>query len=92
MDSSGKILGSGNSLGFSQTTVPAGGVALGFVYFDPMIPADAKVDFTVSSEPLVGEPFFRDLTVNQANAVGDTITGKATNNHSHTVRARLMST
>lgn len=86
MDASGKILGSGNSLEFSPTTVPAGGVALGFVYFESVIPADAKIEFTVASKPLKGKPNSRDLTVNQANAVGATITGKATNNHSYTVK------
>ena len=59
---------------------------MGFVYFDSVIPANAKIEFTVGSKSLKGKPNFRDLTVNQANAVGDTITGKATNNHAHTVK------
>lgn len=80
-DATGKILASGQSQGLSPATVQPGGVALGFVYFDPNtdIPADSKVEFTVASRPLKGEPYFRDLKVEQANAVGDSITGKATN-------------
>lgn len=86
MDGSGKIVGSGKSLVFSPTTVPAGGVALGFVYFDPMIPGDAKIKFTVRSKPRMGKPYALDLKVDQANLVGDTITGMATNNHSQPVK------
>jgi hypothetical protein len=85
MDTVGKIVGSGKSLVFSPSTVAPGGVALGFVYFDPMIPTDAKIKFTVGSKPLIGKTYIRDLTVDQANPVGDTITGMATNNHSHSV-------
>jgi hypothetical protein len=59
---------------------------LGFVYFDPMIPADATIKFTVGSKPQVGKPYVRDLTVDQANLVGDTITGMATNNHPQSVK------
>lgn len=86
MDQSGKILGSARSLVFSPTTVPAGGVAFGFLYFDPMIPEDAQIDFTVVTESAAGRTNAQDLTVDQANAVGDAITGKATNNHAYSVK------
>lgn len=81
MDASGKILGSGQSQGFNPQVVQPGGVALGFVYFDPntKIPADAKIEFTVASKPLEGSSYFVDLKVDQANASGGSITGKATN-------------
>lgn len=85
-DSSGRIVGSASSLVFSPTTVPAGGVAFGFLYFDPMIPEDVRIAFTVSSEQAAGRLNAQDLTVVQANAVGDAITGKATNNHAYSVK------
>jgi hypothetical protein len=79
MDATGKILASGRSQGFSPAVVPAGGVSLGYVYFDAKLPATAKLEFTVASKPLEGDPYFQDLKVNQANAVGTAVTGKATN-------------
>ncbi|TQJ40707.1 hypothetical protein FBY33_2784 [Arthrobacter sp. SLBN-112] len=86
MDATGKILGSAHSLIFSPTTAPSGGVAFGFVYFDPMIPEDAKIDFTVVSKSAAGGLNAQDLTVEQANVVGDSITGKATNKHAYAVK------
>lgn len=85
-DAAGKIIGSGNSLGFSPSTVPPGGIAYGFVYFESLIPEDARIKFAVGSKPLIAKTYIRDLTVDQANSVGGTITGMATNNHSHSVQ------
>jgi hypothetical protein len=79
MDATGKILASGRSQGFSPAVVPAGGVSLGYVYFSAKLPTTAKLEFTVASKPLEGDPYFQDLKVSQANAVGTSITGKATN-------------
>lgn len=79
MDETGKILASGRSQGFSPAVVPAGGVSLGFVFFSAQLPTTAKLEFTVASKPLKGDPYFQDLKVDQANAVGTSITGKATN-------------
>lgn len=80
-DASGTILGSGQSQGLNPTNVPSGGVALGYVYFAPNteIPADAKLEFTVASQPVKGTPYFQDLKVEQANLAGQNISGKATN-------------
>lgn len=78
-DAGGKILASGRSQGFTPAAVPAGGISLGYVYFDSKLPSTAKIEFTVASKPLEGDPYFQDLKVDQANAVGTTITGKATN-------------
>jgi hypothetical protein len=86
MDAAGKVIGSARSLVFSPTTVPSGGLAFGFLYFDPIIPQDAKLAFTVTSESAAGRLNAQDLTVDQANAVGDAITGKATNNHPYSVK------
>ncbi|MCU1518819.1 MAG: hypothetical protein JWQ75_3540 [Pseudarthrobacter sp.] len=79
MDATGKILASGRSQGFSPAVVPAGGVSLGYVFFSAKLPTTAKLEFTVASKPLEGDPYFQDLQVNQANAVGTSVTGKATN-------------
>lgn len=78
-DATGKIVGSGKSQGLKPTTVPAGGIALGYVYYSSELPADSKIDFTVSSEPLVGDSYFQDLKIDEANNMGDSITGQATN-------------
>ena len=79
MDPTGTILASGRSQGFSPAVVPAGGVSLGYVFFAADLPATTKLEFTVASKPLKGEPYFQDLKVDQANAVGTSVTGKATN-------------
>ena len=79
MDATGKILASGRSQGFSPAVVPAGGVSLGYVFFDAKLPDTAKLEFTVASKPLEGDPYFQDLKVDQANAMGTSVTGKATN-------------
>ncbi|MGO3255495.1 FxLYD domain-containing protein [Glutamicibacter ardleyensis] len=79
-DKSGKIIGSGSSQGFNPSSVPAGGIGLGYVYFGSDIPSSSKIDFTVASQPVQGEAYFQDLTVDQANVVGKSITGQATNN------------
>lgn len=78
-DKSGKIIGSGQSQGINPAAVPAGGIALGYVYFSSEIPSKSKIDFTVASKPLEGEPYFQDLTIDEANLVGKAITGQATN-------------
>lgn len=85
MDKSGMIVGSGRSQGLSPASVPPGGVSLGYVYFGSKVPATADLEFTVASKPLEGKPYFRDLKVNQANAVGAAITGKATNTSEDTL-------
>ena len=85
MDESGKILASGRSQGFSPAVVPAGAVALGYVFFDAELPVTAKLEFTVASKPLKGDPYFQDLKVDQANAVGTSVTGKATNTSKNTL-------
>ncbi|MGP9490666.1 FxLYD domain-containing protein, partial [Glutamicibacter sp. AOP5-A2-7] len=84
-DKTGKIIGSGSSQGFNPSSIPAGGIALGYVYYGSEIPASAKIDFTVASQPLQGDPYFQDLTIDEANLVGDVITGQATNNSSFTL-------
>lgn len=88
VDAAGKILASGRSQGFSPASVPSGGVSLGYVYFDlnTKLPANAKIEFTVASKPLEGKPYFQDLKVDQANAVGGAITGKATSTSDNTVK------
>lgn len=78
-DKAGKIVGSGQSQGINPASVPAGGIALGFVYYTSKIPANAKIDFTVASSPLEGDPYFQDLKMDSANLVSDAITGQATN-------------
>lgn len=80
-DAAGKIIGSGQSQGFNPSSIPPGGVALGFVYFEPntQVTADSKIEFTVASRPVTGKPYFRDLKVDQANIAGENVTGKATN-------------
>lgn len=87
MDPTGKILGSGQSQELNPASVPSGGVALGTIYFNPntKIPADAKLEFTVASRKLEGKPYLQDLKIDQANAVSDSITGKATNTSGDTV-------
>lgn len=86
-DASGTILGSGQSQGMNPTSVPSGGVALGYVYFAPNteIPADAKLEFTVASQPVKGLPYFRDLKIEQANLAGQNIAGKAANSSQDTL-------
>lgn len=79
MDETGKIIASGRSQGFSPAVVPAGGLSLGYVFFSAALPTTAKIEFTVASKQLKGDPYFQDLKVDQANAVGTSITGKATN-------------
>lgn len=78
MDETGKILASGRSQGFSPAVVPAGGVSLGYVFFSASLPTTAKLEFTVASKQLKGDPYFQDLKVDQANALATSITGKAT--------------
>lgn len=80
-DASGKILGSGQSQGVKPSSIPPGGIALGYVYFAPKTPvqADSKINFTVASRPVTGKPYFRDLKVDQANLAGENVTGQATN-------------
>lgn len=80
-DAAGKILGSGQSQGVNPSSIPPGGIALGYVYFAPNTPvqAESKIDFTVASRPVTGKPYFRDLKVDQANMAGENVTGKATN-------------
>ncbi|MHA7154250.1 hypothetical protein [Arthrobacter sp. TMN-50] len=84
-DAAGTIIGSGQSQGVNPANVPPGGIALGFVYYQSEIPADAAIDFTVASTPLEGEPYFRDLQMDQANLVGESITGQATNTSDDTI-------
>lgn len=78
-DKAGKIVGSGRSQGINPANVPAGGIALGYVYYSSEIPSTAKIDFTVASKPLEGEPYFQDLKIDEANLVSDAVTGQATN-------------
>lgn len=85
MDATGKILASGRSQGFSPAVVPAGGISLGYVFFDADLPATAKLEFTVASRPLKGDPYFQDLKIDQANPMGTSLTGKATNTSKNTL-------
>jgi hypothetical protein len=88
-DVSGKIIASGSSQGLSPQTVPAGGLALGYVYFAPpgtTLTADAKLTFTVASKPVKGSPYFRDLKMDQASASGDSVVGQATNTSKDTLK------
>lgn len=84
-DAEGMILASGRSQGVHPALVPAGGVALAFVYFDSEVPTDATIDFTVASAPSEGEPYFRDLKFDQANNTGTSIAGQATNPYDDTL-------
>lgn len=89
VDASGKILASGQSQGLNPAVVPPGGISLGYVYFSSTtkVPANAKMEFTVASQPVEEgtKPYFRDLKVDQANLVGEAITGKATNTSQDTL-------
>lgn len=84
-DAAGTIIGSGQSQGLKPMNVPPGGIALGYVYYQSEIPADTAIDFTVASQPVEGDPYFRDLQMDQANLVGESITGQATNASADTI-------
>ncbi|WP_138418857.1 hypothetical protein [Sinomonas gamaensis] len=88
-DAGGKIVASGRSQVMSPEVIPAGGIALGYVYFAPntTIAADSKLSFTVASKPVSGKPYNQDLKVDQASLSGENIVGQATNTSKATLKS-----
>lgn len=80
--SGGKIVGTGSSQGGIPAQVQSGEVGLSYIYFDnaKAIPKDAKYEFTVETTPVDTSSYnTAPMKVTQANLVGGSIVGGATN-------------
>ncbi len=72
-DAAGKTIATGsNYAGFHPATIQPGEVALGYIYFDPLIPQDAKFDFSFTST----RPSTRRLTPADLNVEAKLVAGK----------------
>jgi hypothetical protein len=80
--SGGKIVATGSSQGGTPAQVQPGEVGLAYIYFDnaKAIPKNAEYEFTVSISPVDTSSFnTAPLKVTEANLVGGSIVGSATN-------------
>lgn len=79
-DATAKLIASGSSQGFVPVSMKSGEAALGYVYFSSSVPSGVKFDFTVQSSGVeTGTLSGASLKVVEANLVGKTIVGTATN-------------
>ena len=82
-DAAGGLLATGSSQGTTPAQIPAGGVGLAYVYFEPastVLPADTVFEFTFeTTEADTSSYNTADLKVVEANRVGTAIVGSATN-------------
>ena len=90
-DSSGSLIGSGESQGFEPAVIGPGEWAVGYVYFGwNDLPADATFDLTATGQPV--DEYFIELnaTVEEFNrtqgSFGETIVGIAKNTHDVEIR------
>lgn len=84
----GSLIAAGGDQGFVPYGVKDGSYAIGYIYFDgAALPADAKFDFDVQSEPDTGDRRFApvDLDVKDASFLGDRIVGELVNSSTQTV-------
>jgi hypothetical protein len=88
LDSTGKVIASGNSQGTYPSVLKPGQAALAFVYFQvgSVLPTDATFSFTVGSSPATSGPFSQvDFKVTQVNPASGSspsdviLAGEATN-------------
>ena len=73
IDSTGTVVGTGESQGFSPWNVAPGQVSLGYVFFDSAIPAGARLQLSVTTYNSGVSPIAIDLKVTQAESKSDGI-------------------
>jgi hypothetical protein len=92
VDSTGKIVGSGDSQGFNPTNVAPGQVSFGFVFFSSIVPTGSTFQFKVTYDTGKSSTAL-DAQVTQANAGTDPqnpqVVGSVTNNTSVTIKSPI---
>ncbi len=92
MDSTGKVVGSGDSQGFEPVNVGPGQVAFGFAYFSGSVPVGATFQFKVTYQDGASSTHLN-VQVTQANAGTDpnlpSVVGAVTNSGKVTVKVPI---
>lgn len=88
-DDKGELVASGSDQQFLPNVVPAGEIAIGYIYFgfDTRLPKGAKIQFQSSATPLESVRFenIRDLDIAEFKQVGKKVVGALRNNSSETI-------
>jgi hypothetical protein len=92
VDSTGKVVGSGDSQGFEPVNLAAGQVAFGFAYFSESLPAGVNFQFKVTYQDGASSTQLN-VQVTQANAGTDpnlpSVVGAVTNSGKVTVKSPI---
>lgn len=87
-NSAGQLIGSGDDLGITPNVVPAGGIAMGYIYFGSVdYGPDARFSVSVTASGAANWKYEneRDLVFDEANSIDGRIVGAMSNGYTQTV-------